>query len=81
MRQDKPHLTRDRQMVACVAGGIVGARNILRFDSRAAKSKRRSCEENGEEDFGISRGFAARNERLRRKNFIPHAYNTASYAG
>ena len=36
-------------------------------------SEQRSREENGEWDFEISRGFAARFWRLRRQNFISHA--------
>ena len=38
-------------MLPCVAGGIVGARNVL--TAEPLKNKRGSREENGEEDFEI----------------------------
>ena len=52
--------------IACVSGGIVGARNNV-LTAEPLKV-------NGETARRIDK-------RLRRQNFIPRAYNTASYAG
>ena len=41
------------EMLACVAGGIVSAREIKLVSAAEPTSERRSCEENRERDFEI----------------------------
>ena len=66
-------------VIACVAGGIVGAQNSV----LAAEP----LEAIGEAARRMGRTFSRYFEvflaalRLRHQNFIPRAYNTTSYAG
>ena len=54
-------VTRKKHVLACVAGGIVSAREIKFWTS-----ERRSREENGERDSGISESLSPFSSRLRR---------------
>ena len=62
---------KDEATVACVAGGIVSAREIKFWTN-----ERRSREENGERDSEISESLSPFSSRLRRslvQNFISRA--------
>ena len=44
-------------ILACVAGGIVGARELKSFGGGAVRSEQRSREENGEPKLSFARAY------------------------